>query len=100
MKFTSEIRTDDFFADDIPEEVTFEIDKELANRIRELAEVVKANNLYKVVFFDYRAEWGTQTDCDQLNVSEDEFWFSTYLKHTCIELFTERYKITDLEPVS
>lgn len=100
MKFTSEVRTDDFFADDIPEEVTFEIDKDTTDYIHRLAKIVSLNGLYKVTLFDYRVEWGTGTDCDQLNVSADEFWFSAYLKHTSIELFTERYKITDLEPVS
>ena len=94
-KFTSEVRTDDEFAD-IPEQASFEIGEKTATRIRKLAEIVKENGIYIAVEFDYRVDYGVRTECDCLNVSESQFWFSARLKHTSVEIFTEVFEIDEL----
>ena len=59
--------------------------KKTATRIRKLAEIVKENGIYIAVEFDYRVDYGVRTECDCLNVSESQFWFSARLKHTSVE---------------
>lgn len=113
--FRTEVRTDSDY-DDIPEVAVFAISKETAKEIVKLAALVKEHGLHKVEKFDYRADFYrydpeknpkaaaeagdendvcTESDC--LNVSETEFWFSAYLKHTDVEVLTERQPIVDLQ---
>lgn len=102
MKFCSPIRTDDEFAD-IPCEAEFVIEPETKHLIQRLAQLVKDNKLYKVDMFDYRVNWldqegeDTSTECDVLCVSEIDFWFSAYLKHTNVEILTERFRVSSLQ---
>ncbi len=93
--YTSEVRSDNEFVE-LPEQATFEIDLNTADRIRRLAVAVKERDAYKIVVYDYRVDWGDRTDCDQLNVSVDEFWFSTYIKHTDIKIVTDHFRISEL----
>ena len=86
--------------DNVPDKAEFVIRKDKAMDIIRLAGVVKANNAYKIEAFDYITDWfqgeecfdetetGSEerkpirTDCNTLNVSDDQFWFAAYLKHT------------------
>jgi hypothetical protein len=100
---------------DIPTVVAFSINEASAAEIIRLAGIVKANGLYKIEKFDYRAEYlkydpeedpeeaklageenQFRTEADVLNVSDEEFWFSAYIKHTDIEVLSEQYSIDDL----
>ncbi len=76
---------------------------------------MSANGLYKIEKFDYRAKYlkydpeqdpedarlageenEFRTEADVLNVSDTEFWFSAYIKHTDIEVLSEQQGIDDL----
>lgn len=102
-KFESEVRTDSDY-DELPIKATFEIDAATATEIRKLAGIVTANGLHKVEKFDYRTVWLNEdgerqrVDADSLNVTDIDFWFSAYLKHTDVEVCTNRYRIADLAP--
>jgi hypothetical protein len=37
-----------------------------------------------------------RTEANVLNVSDKEFWFSAYIKHTDIEILSEQQRIDDL----
>jgi hypothetical protein len=112
--YRSEVRSDDEYAD-VPQVAVFQVNESLAKEIVRLANLVELNELYKVEKFDCRAtyfkhdsetdpedaiEAGEEneviTDTDTINVSENEFWYSTYLKHTNIEISTERQSIAEL----
>ncbi|WP_295002366.1 hypothetical protein [uncultured Dechloromonas sp.] len=103
-----------FDAGDLPDCVTFCIDDESALEILRLSALVKTHGLYKVEKFDFRAHYtrtaeanpgeanGGQasqfvTEADRLNVSDTEFWFSAYLKHTDVVLNSEAQPIADLK---
>lgn len=113
-QYRTSVRTDADY-DEIPEVVQFTIDDLTAREIVRLAALVKANGLYKVEKFDYRARYlkndleetpeeaaaegednEVRTDSDCLNVSETEFWFSAYLKHCDVEILGERQRISEL----
>ena len=102
MDFNINVSTDDEFAD-IPEKAIFTIDVNTKKLIQELAHIAEVNNLYKLEKFDYRVEWfddddkDVVTEADILNVSCSDFWFSAYLKHTNIEIVTERISIVRLD---
>jgi hypothetical protein len=100
---------------DIPTVVKFTVDEETAREIIRLAEIVKANGLYKVEKFDCRASYllydpeqdperakhageenEMRTETDRLNVSDTEFWFSAYIKHTSVEIESEQQRIDQL----
>jgi hypothetical protein len=76
---------------------------------------VKINDLYKVERFDYQAKYlkfdptedpenaalageenEFRTEADVLNVSDTEFWFSAYIKHTDIEVLSEQLRIDEI----
>ena len=101
--------------DNTPSVANFYIDEATAKLIGQLAEYVKANDLYTVVKWDARAwflqfdpetepedaaeagaENDVRTECDRLMVSADEFWFAAYIKHTDAEVSSERQPIGDL----
>ena len=98
--------------DNTPSVANFYIDEATAKLIGQLAEYVKANDLYTVVKWDARAwflqfdpetepedaaeagaENDVRTECDRLMVSADEFWFAAYIKHTDAEVSSERQPI-------
>lgn len=112
--YSTAVRTDSGY-DAIPSKVSFSIDELTARSIVALARVVKENDLYKVERFDYRASWlelnherrgelmgegatpdEVSTGAEILNVSESEFWFGAYLKHTNVEVLSERMPIAEL----
>jgi hypothetical protein len=112
--YRTAVRSSDEFAD-IPAMVEFTVDQETAQEIIRLAGIVKANDLHKVEKFDCRAcylkddpeqdaEGATHagdpnevhTEADRLHVSDTEFWFSGYIKHTDIEIESEQQRIDDL----
>lgn len=114
IQFHTEVRTDSDY-DEIPEAVTFEIDVATAREIARLAIWVKTNQVYKIEKFDARARYyrydpasnsdqaiaageenDVRTDADCLNVSENDFWFSAYIKHTDVEILSERKRIWEL----
>ena len=113
--FRTEVRCGNDNYNDIPTVVAFSINEASAAEIIRLAGIVKANGLYKIEKFDYRAEYlkydpeedpeeaklageenEFRTEADVLNVSDEEFWFSAYIKHTDIEILSEQQSIDDL----
>jgi hypothetical protein len=113
--FRTEVRCGNDNYNDIPTVVAFNIDEAGAAEIIRLAAIVKANDLYKVEKFDYRAQFlrydpeqdpeeaklageenEFRTEADLLNVSDTDFWFSAYIKHTDIEILSEQQRIDDL----
>ncbi len=106
--YRTEVRTDSDY-DEIPAVAVFTIEEATAQRILKLSALVKDNGLYKVEEFDYRTEFlksagddeiddddQASTEADCLNVSEREFWFSAIIKHTNVEIVTDRQSIADL----
>jgi hypothetical protein len=113
--FRTEVRHGNDNYNDVPSVVEFSIDEATAAQIIRLAAIVKSNDLYKVEKFDYRARYlkhdpeqdpqdaklageenEFRTEVDVLNVSDTEFWFSAYIKHTDIEDLSEQQGIDDL----
>jgi hypothetical protein len=113
--FRTEVRYGNDNYNDVPSVVEFSIDEATAAEIIRLAAIVKSNDLYKVEKFDYRATYlkydpeqdpedaklageenEFRTEADVLNVSDKEFWFSAYIKHTDIEILSEQQRIDDL----
>jgi hypothetical protein len=113
--FRTEVRCGNDHYNDVPAVVEFIIEAAAAVEIIRLAAIVKANDLYKVERFDYRARYlkfdpqedpedaelagednEFRTEADVLNVSDQEFWFSAYIKHTDIEVLSEPLRIEEL----
>jgi hypothetical protein len=107
--FRTEVRYGNDNYNDVPSVVEFCIDEATAAEIIRLAAIVKSNDLYKVEKFDYRGRYlkcdpeegpeeenEFRTEADVLNVSDEEFWFSAYIKHTDIEILSEQQSIDDL----
>jgi hypothetical protein len=109
-------RTDSDYTD-IPAAVVFIIDENTARNIIRLSRFVKAHDLYKVEKFDYRAAYlnrspeedfqdaGSEADDEEnevrvdsnvLNVTDTEFWFSAFIKHTHVEILSEEISIAEL----
>jgi hypothetical protein len=113
--FRTEVRCGNDNYNDIPTVVAFSINEAEAAEIIRLAGIVRANGLYKIEKFDCRAQYlrydpeedpkeaklageenEFRTEADVLNVSDEEFWFSAYIKHTDIEILSEQQGINDL----
>jgi hypothetical protein len=113
--FRTEVCCDNENYNDIPTVAEFTIDEATAADIIRLAAIVKANCIYKIERFDYRAKYlkydpeqdsedaklageenEFRTEADILNVSDREFWFSAYIKHTDIKILSEQQRIDDL----
>jgi hypothetical protein len=113
--FRTEVRCGNDNYNDVPTVVEFIIEEATAAEIIRLAAIVNTNGLYKVERFDYRARYlkfdpkenredadlagednEFRTEADVLNVSDTEFWFSAYIKHTDIEVLSEQLRIDDL----
>jgi len=102
MDFNINVYTDDEFAE-IPEKAVFAIDVNTKKLIQELAYIAEVHDLYKLEKFDYRVQWLNRdgetivTEADTLNISYSDFWFAAYLKHTNIEITSEKIRITHLD---
>ena len=96
--YRTEVRCGNDYYNDIPTVAAFSIDEAGAAEIIRLAGIVRANGLYKIEKFDYRAQYlkydpeqdpeedklagdenEIRTEADVLNVSDTEFWFSGYI---------------------
>ncbi|KAH0435496.1 hypothetical protein [Paraburkholderia fungorum] len=101
--------------DNTPGIAVFQVSEESARNIVKLSGVVKANDLYKVERFDYRADFlqydpevnpddaeeageenSVRTDCDVLVVTDAEFFFRAYVKHTDVSVECEAQSIAAL----
>jgi len=106
MRYETEVRSDSNY-DELPTKARFVLSEADANEIIRLSALVAANGLHIVEKFDYRTSWlegddpdaftEARSDADALNVSENEFWFSGYLKHTNVEVLSERQRISELK---
>ena len=111
LKFVTDVRSDADYAD-IPEQAIFEIDEKAAARIAALSRMVSASEAHKIEVFDARTVWlkeeaksdeeaddpenQERVELDSLVVSNEEFWFAGYLKHTNVRIFTARQRIDSL----
>lgn len=101
------------YCDVNPSMAIFSINEETAREIIKLAAIVKANGIYKVEKFDYRCQWALinpeefqpeseddendlHTECDCLNVADDAFWFTAYVKHTDCKVSCDHVSIKTL----
>ncbi len=91
-----------------------DLGEDAANKIRLFSRIVQRNGLYKVEKFDYSPLWlghavledEPLTDEDRtdtvpveavcLNVSDDSFWWSAYLKNSSVLIETDKVLIDDL----
>jgi hypothetical protein len=113
--FRTESRCGNDNYNDVPSWVKFSIDEATAAEIIRLAALVRSNGLYKIEKFDCRAQYlkydpdqdpedaklageGNEfrTEAAVLNISDDEFWFSAYIRYTDIEILSEQQLIGDL----
>jgi hypothetical protein len=105
-RYETDVRSDSEY-DELPTKARFVITEADAQEIIRLSEVVAANGLHKVEKFDYRTSWlegddsdaftEARSDADSLNVSENEFWFAGFLKHTNVEVLSDRKRISELK---
>lgn len=114
MLFRTDVSSDNQFAY-IPAVVEFAIDASTAAEIVQLATLVKTRGLYKVEKFDRRATYlrfdpetdreeietadednEVRTEAEVLNVSDESFWYSAYLKHTDVEVHSEHQSVEEL----
>jgi hypothetical protein len=101
--------------DNAPGVAVFEINEQSAREIVKLAELVRSNDLRRVERIDQRAEYlqhdpetdpedaddagdenSVRTECDALVVTEDEFHFTAYVKHTDIKVSCKEQSIAVL----
>lgn len=111
--YRSRVRSDD--EGDLPNLVEFSIDEGTARNIVFWSQLIRREDLHKIERFDYRATYRkgsdetedddeqseedgniVSTDCDCLNVTGTEFWFSAYLKNDNLEVLSERQNIAEL----
>lgn len=104
-QFTSDVRSDFEDANGVPEVALVSIDLALAQRIAKLAELVAQHGLKLVEVFDSSArflmEQGSEeealTELGMMRVTDDQFWFAAYLKHTKVLVLTEHLSISALQ---
>lgn len=113
MSFIVEARSSNG-AEDTPDFVSFFIDLAAAQRIINLARLVKENGLYKIEKFDSTAsfhryspeteearEIGAENNvllkAGSLNVDASSFWYSGCVAHSDVEVTSSRQPITELE---
>lgn len=107
QQYKVNLRSDDEYVE-LPDFAVFEIDLITAQEIAALSKIVKDNGLHKVEKFDYRVEYfddnvvdddgpdvpnDIRIECPCLNVSDDQFWFTAYIKHTSAEICTDHVNI-------
>ncbi len=95
----------------LPNKVRFVLTEADAREIIKFSALVAANGLYQVEKFDNRTSWlkvddpdDDETDFSEVNtevgtliVSENEFWFSSYLKHTGVLVRSDQQTIQELK---
>ena len=82
--------------------VELELNKPLLEQIIRLRDVAVKHSLLDVVVESYAPTWGEVevdeitmvADCGELHVSRDNYWFTAYVKHTVVELITERLPVS------
>lgn len=98
-----------------PSVAVFQVEEPLARDIIKLASLVKANDVYKIERFDYRAEFlqfdpeaepedavqagegnFVRTDCDCLVVTDSDFFFRAYVKHTDVGVECSGQSVSEL----
>ena len=98
-----------------PSVAVFQVDELLAREILRFASLVRANDLYKIERFDYRAEFlqfdpvtepedadqagqdnYISTECETLVVTDCEFFFCAYVKHTDVGVESSGQSVADL----
>lgn len=100
--------------DDEPSGIRVVVDDKLAKWIRRLAKIVKDNQLHKVELFHNWPEWLTERpnddhddpdsipesdcglECITLNVGDDGFWYEAFVKHSDVQLVSDRIPFTEL----
>ncbi len=101
--------------DNSPGVAVFEVSVLSAREIIKLSELVRSNNLCKVERFDYRADFlqydpevdsddalevgdenSVRTECDVLVVTDGEFFFRAFVKHTDVSVECEAQSIAEL----
>lgn len=111
--YSSSVRSDD--EGDLPSLVEFSIDEGTARNIVFWSQLIRREDLHKIERFDYRATYRkgsdetvdddeegeedgntVRTDCDCLNVTGTEFWFTAYIKHSSLRVASERQSIAEL----
>ena len=108
---------------DEPNGIRVDVTAAMAADIRRYASFVQSNkHMYKVEIFDLSAEWlddipeepepgddrpdytvsECRLDCVVLNVGDNDFWYTAFIKNTDVEIESEHWSLTDLpdEPVS
>lgn len=98
-----------------PSVAVFYVDEQLARDIIKFASLVKANDVYKIERFDYRADFlqfnpetapedaeeagednSVRTECDCLVVTGNDFFFRAYVRHTDIEVECAAQSVSNL----
>ena len=105
IRFVREVFCHDEYADTRPDKAHITVSPELAKRILTLAQAVKKLNVYKVVEFDYTPKWKEQgvkdpdwhVDCVTLNVTNDDFFWDGYIKHTNIAIESANITLAELK---
>jgi hypothetical protein len=92
---------------DTPDYAIIELDAASIKRIKKLARAVKDLGVAYIEEFDYRTalktgeigdltDWDGRSDCDMLQVSNDDFRFKGIIKHTNVEWNTEGISLKEL----
>ena len=88
------------------EEPTIRVDiLSIAQRIRNMRTLCRDHDLANVSIWCYVPCWddvacdgdAVRSDCEQLHVSKDEFWFDTYIKNTTLKIATEHINVSMLK---
>ena len=106
MKFELEVYMEDEYIcfDEEDAKITVEVSNALEIRIRQMQLAVSSVDAYYMTEFDYTPDFGVlhidgdpvRSDVEMLHVSQDEFWWTGYLKHTNIKISTHRTWISNL----
>ena len=110
MKITMTISDNSEFFADVADGATVELSSDDIVIIKNLAEVCKVHNLYRVSKFGnplqfFVIDWETEehtefpgrVECVSLNVTTDNFFWSGYYKHTSVRWETTSIPLVDLE---
>ncbi len=103
--------------DDAPDIAEFAITEDKAQEIVRLAKIVANNKLHTINKFDFTPNWvkiehfvendtgvepveekrlSASTEGSTLTISDIQFWYSGYIKHTDIKFRTDRFSIKEL----
>lgn len=104
VRFTRNVNCNDDYTDTRPDKVVIPVDENFATRILQLAKTVERLGVYQIVDFDYTPNWKQSgvkepdwtVDCVTIHVMDDCFNYTALIKHTNIELISERVYLADL----